>query len=208
VFNNGVFQSEIYPPAETRSAFPSHWLVVGNPSKRKGWEDFFAALSKLHEANRLGPVRKIVFTGVPSEDESAKYGALCRQFSTEISLEFLPFFANLGEACQNFDLIIQPSRSESFGMALLEACCAGRCVISSKTGVAEKLILNSNLLFEPGKVDGLSTCLDYVLTNWQSMKDDREETLQIVRENFSTENNTERVISLYQQMLSESRRSA
>lgn len=203
VFNNGVFQSEIYPPPETKSAFPSRWLVVGNPSARKGWADLFAALGKLHAANRLGPVKQIVFTGVPSEAESAEYRDLCQKLKAEISLEFVPFFTNLGEACQSFDLIIQPSRSESFGMALLEACCTGRCVISSKTGIAENLIVNPNLLFEPGQVDGLAACLDYVLANWQVMKDDREETLQIVREKFSTENNTEKVIALYQQMLGE-----
>ncbi|WP_031434554.1 glycosyltransferase family 4 protein [Methylomarinum vadi] len=201
VFNNGVFENEIYPFSNKSSVYPSRWLVLGNPSKRKGWSDFLSALNFLQESNRLNDVKQIVFTGMPSGNQLIEYQNRCRSFKDKINLEFVPFFDNLGEACQDFDLIIQPSRSESFGMALLEACCAGKCVVSSRTGVAEKLILNPNLLFEPCEVSGLVASLEYVLSNWQNIGDDRKEMLQIVRENYSTERNAGKIIKLYEQML-------
>lgn len=201
VFNNGVFENEIYPSSKNRDAYPSRWLVLGNPSKRKGWIDFLSALRILQKKNCLSFLNKIVFTGIPLDDQLIEYNNICQSFKDKIDLEFVPFFDDLGKACQSFDLIIQPSRSESFGMALLEACCAGKYVISSKTGIAEKIILNPKLLFEPGHIDGLVACLEYVLSNWNDMVDDHDEMLKIVSENFSTERNAAKIIDLYEQML-------
>lgn len=204
VFNNGVFENEIYPIAEKKSLFPARWLVLGNPSKRKGWADFFDALKLLTETSWLENVQEIVFTGVPEGNEFLEYKGLINQLKTRINLAFAPFYSNLGEACQQFDLIVHPSRSESFGMALLEACCTGKCVVSSKTGVAEKLISNENLLFEPCQPQQIFDCLAYVLANWGNMPDDYKSFLAIVRENFSTENNAASIIQWYDSVLEQS----
>lgn len=198
VFNNGVFENEIYRVVDPPKPFPGRWLILGNPSKRKGWIDFFDALKHISETHWLDNVHEIVFTGVPEHNEFVEYQGFIDQLKTRIKIEFVPFYANLGEACQQFDLIVHPSRSESFGMALLEACCTGKCVISSKTGVAEKLILNKNLLFEPGNAEELFFCLVYVISNWETLPADYNSLLAIVRENFSTENNAARVIQLYE----------
>ena len=197
VINNGVFEDEIYPASSIKPTFPRRWLVIGNPNEGKGWFDFLSALSLLNDSQSLSGVEEIVFTGVPSGELLKRYESACAQFSGKVLIEFSLPFENLGQACQNFDVVISPSRRESFGMAMLEACCSGKCVVSSKTGIAESIISNSKLLFTPGCVNELAACLKYLLIDWHDISGINDESLQRVRQFYSVEENAKNLVQLY-----------
>lgn len=196
VINNGVFEHEIFSENNLKIEFPRRWLVIGNPKPGKGWLDFLSALSLIDGA-MLTPVEKIVFTGQPEGNLEKPYEIACGQFKDKLEIEFIKPFENLGQACQDFDVVVSPSRKESFGMAMLEAYCSGKCVIASRTGVSESLILNSNLLFDPGDVFQLVDCLNYVLTKWNDIALINSDELNVVRQRFSVEGNAKKILQLY-----------
>jgi glycosyltransferase involved in cell wall biosynthesis len=196
VINNGVFENEVFPDNKFKADFPRRWLVVGNPKPGKGWLDFLSAL-RLIENARLAHVERIVFTGKPEGDLKKSYEIACGEFKDKLHIDFIEPYENLGQACQDFDVVVSPSRKESFGMAMLEAYSSGKCVIASRTGVSESLILNSNLLFNPGDVFQLSDCLNYVLTKWDDIAPTSSEELNVVSQRFSVEGNANKIILLY-----------
>ncbi len=53
------------------------------------------------------------------------------------------------ELTREYELVINASRGETFGMAAIEVIAAGISLLSSRTGVIEKVIENEGLLFEP-----------------------------------------------------------
>ena len=196
VINNGIFENEIYPCNKCKADFPRRWLVIGNPKPGKGWLDFLSALHSMDDTS-LTHVESIVFTGQPEADLEKSYEMACGQFNGNLNIEFVEPYENLGLACQDFDLVVSPSRKESFGMAMLEAYCSGKCVIASRTGVSESLILNSNLLFNPGDVLQLADCLNYVLKNWDDITATSSEKLNEIRQSFSVEGNANKLMLLY-----------
>ena len=63
------------------------------------------------------------------------------------------------------DLLVLPSRTESYGMVLAEALACGVPVIATATGgVREALDPSAGLLVRPGDADGLAAALDAWLT--------------------------------------------
>ncbi len=195
--NNGVFDNEIYSSPGLKSAYPAQWLVLGNPNEEKGWFDFLSALSQLVNSGCVDDVEKIVFTGIPGSEDKKRYADVCRDFVGKIDIEFVLPFENLGQACKKFDLIIAPSRNESFGMAMLEACCSRECVISSKTGIADKIIFDPGMLFSPANVDELVASLKYVIEQWPNISGLNEHGIEEVRKNFSVEQNAKDLLKLF-----------
>jgi glycosyltransferase involved in cell wall biosynthesis len=67
---------------------------------------------------------------------------------------------------QNCDVVVMPSRWESFGLVALEAMRAGRPVLASRIGGLSEVVRDkvTGLLFSPvtssGLVDGIKRCLD------------------------------------------------
>jgi glycosyltransferase involved in cell wall biosynthesis len=197
LINNGIFEHEIYSKPSQKSSVPAKWLVLGNPNAGKGWFDFFLALSRLLSLELVKEVETVVLTGLPAGEDLELYNAVCKEFTGTIDIEFISPFEDLGLACKNFDLIISPSRNESFGMAVLEACCSRECVVSSRTGIADKIIFDSRMLFLPGNVDELVESLKYVIEKWPKVLGLRDQDLEHVRGCFNVEQNAESLLKLF-----------
>lgn len=197
LINNGIFEHEIYSMPCQKSSVPARWLVLGNPNAGKGWFDFFSALSRLVKLGLVDDVETIVLTGIPTGEDLELYDVVCNGFIGKIDIEFVSPFEDLGLACKNFDLIISPSRNESFGMAVLEACCSRECVVSSRTGIADKIIFDSRMLFFPGNVDELVESLKYVIEKWPNVLGLRDQDLDHVRGCFNVERNAKSLLKLF-----------
>jgi len=63
-----------------------------------------------------------------------------------------------------YDLVINPSRMESFGTAAIEVLAAGVPLLSSRTGVIEQVQESAEMLFPPHRPEALASALKNVLT--------------------------------------------
>ncbi len=166
------------PPLST--TFPDRALVLGTPHPDKGWGDLLQALERLPTdapARRL----RLDFTAVPTDAERAGLGldrfdlSLCR---------FLERTDDFAARLAGYDLVINASRRETFGMAALEALAAGRMLISSRTGVIGPIVGDPRLLFAPADVEGLAAALAGLPAVWDALRPEIDASRQRVRETF------------------------
>jgi len=94
---------------------------------------------------RLGLGDKVVFAGAVGTDK--KYTLL-----------------------QNADVVVLPSYSESFGMALLEGMAASLPVIGTRVGCIDEIIVENEtgLIYSPGDINALEEALSYLAMNPQT----------------------------------------
>lgn len=135
--------------------FPERALVLGTPHPDKGWGDLLAAREQLPEASLLRHIQ-LDFTATPSAAERQALG-LDRFDLTRCS--FLERTEDFAARLADYDLVINASRRETFGMAALEALAAGRVLVSSRTGVVERVIDDPRLLFRPADPSDLARAL-------------------------------------------------
>ncbi|WP_169507164.1 glycosyltransferase family 4 protein [Pleomorphomonas koreensis] len=162
---DGLADEDFIKAPPLSSAFPECALVLGTPHPDKGWGDLLRALDRLPAE---APVRhlRLDFTAVPSDVERAGLGldrfdlSLCR---------FLGHTDDFASRLAGYDLVINASRRETFGMAALEALAAGRVLISSRTGVIERGLEEPRLLFRPADVEELASVLADLPAIWEAM---------------------------------------
>lgn len=122
--------------------------VVANLSPIKGYEELIAALALL--APKVEGLRCLCVGGY----DPAYYGVL-KGLVEQSGLERCVIFAGYQHAVVPFyeamDLLVLPSRSEAFGMVLLEAMATGRPVIATSVGGIPEVVVDgvTGLLVPP-----------------------------------------------------------
>lgn len=145
-FPEGLLADEFHPAKAPQAGLGPRVLVVGTPSPGKGWADFVAALHIAAEAVGF-PKLQWDFTGPTEGLASPPAGHR---------------FENVGRAedyaalVRKYDLVVHPSRGETFGLAVVEAWAAGIPVLSSNTGVVPRLSVPDALRFAANDVASLS----------------------------------------------------
>ena len=122
--------------------------VVANLSPIKGYEELIAALALL--APKVDGLRCLCVGGY----DPAYYGVL-KGLVEQSGLDRCVIFAGYQHAVAPFyeamDLLVLPSRSEAFGMVLLEAMAMGRPVIATSVGGIPEVVVDgvTGLLVPP-----------------------------------------------------------
>jgi glycosyltransferase involved in cell wall biosynthesis len=107
------------------------------------------------------------------------------------------------EAYVDSDVVVLPSRYETFPMTVLEAYACGKPVIASEVGRLKDLVINgeTGLLFEPGNVKWLTRSI-FNLTNGNDVaKETGLKGKNFVRENFTVEKVVERLEKVYEKVV-------
>ena len=146
LIENGVDDQEINPALAFAEDFPLSVVVPGSTEPRKGWRDLVDALVLLESQGRGAATEFALLGNDYGQDVMAVAGA--DRLKT-FRVKYLPLTADFKKAVSSFSFAVHPSRSESFGMALLEMLAAGVPVLAGRTGVAERVITDSRFLFEP-----------------------------------------------------------
>jgi glycosyltransferase involved in cell wall biosynthesis len=128
-------------PKQKPSEFPKAVLVVGSSAERKGWRTWINAVEKaIHIEPGLAGVC-FDFTGTAPDGfkPSERFKFNCQQDD---------FFALV----RRYDLVVNPSQSESFGLAGAEALAAGVPLLTTPVGV-----LGSEIWVAPQTLMGKTT---------------------------------------------------
>jgi glycosyltransferase involved in cell wall biosynthesis len=147
LIHDGLEPEEFLPPKPPPPRFPERILVIGSSVEWKGWDD----------AIRLAgffPDTKFLFTGkIPGKNQP--------------NVEFLGRVEAFRDLVRGFDLALNPSWHESFGMAALEVLAAGVPLLSTRSGVIEQVITDERYLTRPRDVEEMKRKLGALAAAWQ-----------------------------------------
>lgn len=190
---DGIEMEEFMPAKQKPEHAPDRILVIGAERSSKGWADLIGALSLMAERGARLP-RQIDFTGdFPSPAEND----LGLSRVPGVRFEFLGRVETFRDLVRSYDLVINPSRSDSFGMAAIETLAAGVPLLSSRTGVLPEVIQCEHMLFPPQRPEALALALDRLTRDWSMLNLGVVEAQEIIRERFSIERTAATVDRLY-----------
>jgi glycosyltransferase involved in cell wall biosynthesis len=107
------------------------------------------------------------------------------------------------EAYVDSEVVVLPSRYETFPMTVLEAYACGKPVIASKVGGLEDLIMNgeTGLLFEAGNIKRLTRSIFNIINSNNIAKEMGLKGKNFVRENFTIEKVVEKLEKVYKEVV-------
>lgn len=151
-----VIYGAIEPLAET--SLPDEPIIgtLGYLTYVKGVKVLLRALSIIQESY---PTVSCLIGGNGPELQSLQ--RLARMLNVDSHIQWLGSQSNPAEFLSKLQIYIQPSLSESFGMAALEAMSVGRPVVASRVGALPEIIhdQNNGLLFEKGDHEALAVAV-------------------------------------------------
>lgn len=188
----------------TDKAFDPSGPVIANvariDSQMKGQDVLIRAAALLKDRY---PELRCLFAGsadrAHSEDEKR-----LRQMVAELGLEKnARFFGNVEDIpgfLKQIDVFVLPSRSEGFGISLVEAMALGiPCVASGLDGPAEVLCGGERgMLFHTGDPQSLAEKLDQLFRSYDMHKATAVQNVAYVKENFDIRGMCDRLLKEYQ----------
>jgi glycosyltransferase involved in cell wall biosynthesis len=199
LIENGVNDTEITQSAENTRRFPSTVLVPGSIPEFKGWRDLVDALVLLEERG-LGAAVEFQLLGNNNGLDVAESVGASRLKTFRI--RHIPLTHDFKKTAGSFPFAVHPSRSESFGMALLEVLAAGVPVLTSRTGVAERVVADSRFLFEPSNPVDLAEKLAALMSDFSGADQVVRRAQEIIRKQYCVSRTAAQYMELYQSVMS------
>ncbi len=103
------------------------------------------------------------------------------------------------------DLMVMPSRSESFGVAILEAAACGRATLASGVGGVPEVIVEgrTGMMVPPGDSQALADRIVHLAENRDELKRMGLLAHQFVRDKFAWDKSLDMMASLYDRVIHE-----
>ncbi|WP_149846361.1 glycosyltransferase family 4 protein [Paenibacillus sp. 37] len=160
VLYNGVFVKEPFV-REQQTAVNA--LFMGRLGERKGVYDLLQSIQQL---KALGVTATFNLAG---DGEVEEVKAIVQQYGIEDRVNVLGWIngEQKEKLLREADLLVLPSYHEGLPMAILEAMNCGLPIISTTVGGIPEVITSGHngLLIEPGDVHGLTSALEYLITD-------------------------------------------
>ena len=197
LIHDGIFGGELESVKPKPASAPQRVLVIGSPIDWKGWADLTEALFRLEQKQAL-PAMQFDFTGVRPDrrENDLKLERLKTAHCT-----FLGRVEKFRDLVVSYDLAINPSRMETFGMAAIEVLAAGVPLLSSRTGVIEQVQEANEMLFAPAKPDQLATALKRLLQEWPYLDLGVTRSQENIRRRFLIDQTVNPLIAAYDRLL-------
>lgn len=181
LIHDGLEPGEFLPPKAPPPAFPQRILVIGSTVEWKGWQDALAVLKRL-----ALPV-ELHFTG-KGDNQPGKAVYLGR----------VEAFRDL---VREYDLALNPTWHESFGMAALEVLAAGVPLFSTRSGVIEQVMRDDRWLSAPRDVEQMARKLKALAAGWPAAALDVAACQARIRDKFLVARGAERLRARYDRLL-------
>lgn len=178
IFATALSQEElqqIFPVFDKPLSSPPRLVYAGRLSPEKGVHYLISALSKLKREN-FSPLPRLILAGDgPQKQELEQYAIACEckdiiQFVGQLDRD------SLSMQFLNADICIQPSLTEGFSKAWLDAMAHGLPVLTSDVGAARAVIGvdgERGWIVQPGNVDVLVAAIQRILSeplDWQMLR--------------------------------------
>ncbi len=162
--------------------------IVGELSELKGQQDFVRAAA-LVSRQRNDDVEFVIIGEDASRDgrQRAALEKLIADLEMERRVHLLGRREDVARILPALDALVSASRSEAFGLAIIEAMASGVPVVSTQTEGAREIIHDgvNGLLVPIGETDALASALNDLLNDEGRRDSFRTHALRMVRERFS-----------------------
>lgn len=180
--------------------------MVGHLAPIKGQEDFIRA------AAIVCGLRDDVEFIIAGEDKSRSgehrqgIERLIAKLDLNQRVRLSSWVDDIAELLSTFDLFVSPSRSEPFGLSIVEAMAAGTPVVASTSEGAREIINDNDTgrLVPIGNVDALAKVICELLSNPAQRDHLSANAQRVVRERFSLERMVAETEKVYEQVLDRS----
>jgi glycosyltransferase involved in cell wall biosynthesis len=163
--------------------------TIGELKPLKGQEDFILAAQIV--ARKFPESRFIVVGKDNSFDQNfrRKLKRLVKVFDLEERFLWLDWVENTAEILHSLDVFVSPSRSESFGLTILEAMASGIGIAATETEGARELLENNKTgkLVELENPAQLAEAINEFLNNEELRKKYGRQAQESAKENFNLE---------------------
>ena len=183
-------------------------LCVGRFQEIKGQGILLNAIQILSEKNKELKIELTFVGGVNSEDsKDIRYKEeVCLKAkeleNNAIKINFKGFQSNVAYYYKNTDVVVIPSKYESFSMVAVEALAQGKPIVAPNVGGPKDIVSNEGigLLFEPSNANDLALKINKCIENYSNFK-----TSELINRAkfFSVERQTNNHLTLYRSLLSE-----
>lgn len=195
----GIEKEEFYSPVTKDKDFPENVAVIGHSGSKKGWLDLVKGFNRMREEKDILP-RGLYFIGRVNDNSVRE--KIRRILPDSIDLSFTGHIDNLKEVIREFDLVIAPSRRESFGMATIETIAAGVPVIASNTGIIPYLVgEDSGWTFLPGNPEDFTRTWRRLPSLWKERLSSLDKWQQRLKEEFLIDTLNGKLVNLYRGIL-------
>jgi glycosyltransferase involved in cell wall biosynthesis len=180
--------------------------MIGHIAPIKGQEDFIRAAAVI--CNRRDDVEFVI----AGEDKS-RTGANRRSAEKVIDelnlhqrIRLIGWVDEVAKLLPSLDLFVSPSRSEPFGLAIVEAMAAGVPVVATMSEGAQEIIDDNQTgrLTPIGDVEALAKAIDGLLSDSEERSRLVKNARTAVRENFSMERMLSATEQVYREALEDS----
>jgi glycosyltransferase involved in cell wall biosynthesis len=197
LIHDGVTPEDFLPPKTKSESAPRRMLVIGSAQELKGWADLIDALETIEREGGLPPLQ-FDFTGdMPAAPENN----LRLERLATMRCNFLGRVDAFRELVRDYDLVINPSRMGTFGLAAVEVLAAGVPLLSSRTGVIEQIQEAGEMLFAPARPDQLGSALKRLLLAWPTVDLGVTRSQENIRRRFMIDQTVDPLIAAYDRLL-------
>jgi len=128
---------------------------------------------------------------------------LAKLFGVPDSVKLMGYARNVAEIMPDYDVLVVPSRSESFSRVALEAMAAGVPLVATRCGGPEDYVEDgvTGRLVAVGDVHQLADAVDWVLKNPEQSQKMAQRAQQKVRTDFRLEDKLREIRAIIQQVV-------
>jgi glycosyltransferase involved in cell wall biosynthesis len=175
--------------------------MIGHLAPIKGQEDFIRAAAAV--CSSLDDVEFIIAGEDKSRsgDNRRQLERLIAELGLSQRISLVGWVDDVAELLATFDLFISPSRSEPFGLSIVEAMAAGVPVIATRSEGAREIIDDEETgrLVPIGDADSLANAIRQMLSDPKEGERFSENARKVARERFSLERMVEATEQVYRE---------
>ncbi len=177
--------------------------MVGHLAPIKGQEDFIRAAAIV--CAQRGDVEFVI----AGEDKSQKgenrtnLQKLISELAVDAHVQLLGWIDDVARLLPTFDLFVSPSRSEPFGLSIVEAMAAGVPVIATKSEGAREIVedANTGMLVPIGDSQMMAQVIQRLLNDAAERRRLADNARRAAREQFSIKQMVDRTEQVYAEVL-------